>query len=155
MPFTNAGTPVTSRVVFNSGTIDFGNTRLVQVDNVSLSLEYTIADLFVLGSIRPADKVRHSQKVVMSGKIKSFPAELEMVAFGSSTLGAQNQANTIDGQPTLQNPVVTLFDRNNKQIQYQLSGALFKSAKLTSRNEDFAEFDFDLEALDIVEIYTP
>lgn len=155
MPFTAAGTNITSRVSFNSGTIDFGNSRIVQVENVTIALEYTMADLFVLGSIKPADKVRHSQKVTMSGKIKSYAAELEMLAFGSSTIGAQNQANTLDGQPTLLNPVVTLFDRNAKQIQYQFTSAIFKSTKLTSRMEDYSEWDFDLEAIDILEIYTP
>jgi len=155
MGFNPNGTKISSRITFNSGIIDFGNSQIVQVDNVSVSLEYTIADLFVLGSIRPADKVRHSQKVMMSGKIKSYAPELEMVAFGSSSISTQNTANTIDGQPTLQSPVVTLFDRNNKEVQYQLSGALFKSTKLTSRQEDFSEWDFELEALDIVEVYTP
>lgn len=155
MPFTNPGNNIKSRVTFNSGTIDFGNERVVQVDNVSISLEWTIADLFVLGSIKPQDKVRHSQKVHMSGKIKSYPAEIDLIVAGSSTVGgATNQANTLDGQPTFQNPVVTLFDRNNNEIQYQFTNAIFKSNKLTSRNEDYGEWDFELESMDILEIYT-
>src|SRR5579871_5707793 len=113
--FTTPGTNLPSRISFNSGTIDFGNSRMVQVDNISLALEYTIAPLFVLGSIKPADQVRHTQKVTMSGKIKSFMAEMDMLIFGSSTIGVPNNAITLDGQPTLQNPVVTLFDRNGKE----------------------------------------
>ena len=154
MPFNNPGTNLVSRIVFNSGAIDFGNSRIVQVDNVSLALEYSLTDLFVVGSIKAVDKVRHSQKVTMSGKLKSYPAELDMMLAGSSTIGAQNQANTLDGQPTFQNPTVTLFDRNGKQIQYQFTNALFKSSKLTSRNEEYSEWDFELEAIDITEIYT-
>lgn len=154
MPFTNPGTNITSRVSFNSGTIDFGNTRIVQVENINISLEWSIADLFVLGSIKPQDKVRHSQKVSMSGKIKSYPAEMDLIVAGSSTLGSINQANTLDGQPTFQNPVVTLFDRNGKEIQYQFSNAIFKSNKLTAKMEDYTEWDFELEAMDITELYT-
>ncbi len=152
--FTPPGTPITSRVTFNSGYIDFGNERVVQVDNVTVALEYTTAPLMVLNSIKAQDLVRHTQKVSLSGKIKSFPAEIDMIAFGSSTIGTPNQSNTLDGQPTLQNPVVTLFDRNNKEIQYQLTSALFKSSKLTSRNEDYGEWDFEIDAIDITELWT-
>jgi hypothetical protein len=152
--FTGAGTALTNRYSFNSGTIDFGNSRVVAVDNISITLAYTIADLFILGSIKAADKVRHSQKVTMTGKIKSYSGELEMMAAGSSTSGTPMGVNTLDGQPTYSSPVVTLFDRNGKQIQYQFSSALFKSTKLTSRMEDYSEWDFELEAIDIVEVYT-
>lgn len=154
MPFTPPGNNITSRASFNSGNIDFGNSRIVQVDNVTVSLEWTTLGLYVLGSIKPQDLVRHTQKVMMSGKIKSYPAEMDMIAAGSSTIGSPNQANTLDGQPTYQNPVVTLFDRNNKEIQYQFSNAIFKSTKMTARNEEYTEWDFELESIDIVELYT-
>lgn len=155
MAFIPAGTPITNRITFNSGTIDFGNSRLVDVDNVSLTVEYGLATLFVLGSIKPQAIMRHSQKASMTGKIKSYAAELNMITLGSSTLGAQNQANTLDGQATLQSPVFTAFDSNGKEIQYQFSGAVFKSSKMTARMEDYAEWDFDLEAMDIVILNTP
>lgn len=154
MAFTNAGTPLTTRISFNTGTIDFGNQRAVIVDNISITFEYTIATLYILGSIRAADKARHSEKVTFTAKVKSYAPELEMMAFGSSTTGATQQAMSIDGQATLLNPVVTVFDRNNKQIQYQLLNALFKSTKLTARMEEYAEWDLELEAIDMVEIYT-
>lgn len=152
--FTPAGANLTNRYTFNSGTIDFGNSRIVAIDNVSVELAYTLTDLFILGSIKAADKVRHSQKVTLTGKLKSYAPELEMLNAGSSAIGTPNNINTLDGQPTMQNPVVTLFDRNNKEIQYQLQSALFKSTKLTSRQEDYSEWDFTLESIDIVEVYT-
>lgn len=152
--FTPAGSNVTSRITFNSGTIDFGNQRLVAVDNVAISIEYTLSDLFILNSIKAADKVRHSQKVTMTGKIKSYAPELEALALGSSTIGSPNTLYSLDGQPTFQNPVFTGFDRNGKEFQYQFVNALFKSTKMTARNEEFTEWDFDLEAIDIYEVYT-
>lgn len=152
--FTAAGTNLTNRYTFNSGTIDFGNSRIVAVDNVSVEIAYSLTDLFILGSIKAADKVRHSQKVTMSGKLKSYAPEMEMLVTGSSSIGTPNNAITLDGQPTFQNPVVTLFDRNGKEIQYQLQNALFKSSKLGSRAEEYSEWDFDLEAIDMVEVYT-
>lgn len=150
--FTPAGGNIPARIFFNSGTLDFGGARLVDVDNVSLSCEWTPQELYVLGSIKPADLVRHSQKVMMSGKIKSFAAELQSIALGSSSIGTPNNIYTLDGQPTFTNPVFTGFDRNGKEYQYQLSNALFKSSKASFKAEDFGEFDFELEAMDIAQV---
>lgn len=152
--FIPAGTPLTQRFAFNSGTLDFGNQRMVTIDNIVCTFEYTIATLYTLGSIRSVDKARHSEKVTLTAKVKSYAPELEMMAMGSSTTGATQTANSIDGQATLLNPVLTIFDRNNKEIQYQLISALFKSTKITARMEDYAEWDFELEAVDMLEIYT-
>lgn len=152
--FTPAGTNLTNRYVFNSGTIDFGNSRIVAIDSVTVEIAKTITDLFILGSIKAADKVAHSLKVTMTGKLKSYEPEMEMSAWGSSTIGTPNNIAVLDGQPTFSNPVVTLFDRNGKQIQYQLLNALFKSTKVTSTQEAYSEWDFELESIDIVEVYT-
>ena len=152
--FTNAGNNVTQRVTFNSGYLDFGNSRIVAIDNISLSTEFTLNRLFILNSIKAADLVRHSEKVTLSGKLKSYPPELDMMLYGTSTIATPNNISVLDGQPTVQNPVVTLTDRNGKEIQYQFITAVFKSNKLTSKNEDYSEWDFELEAIDIVEVYT-
>lgn len=155
MPFINPGNNVTNRITFNSGTLDFGNSRIVQIENLTLTVQYSITGLYVLGSIKPQDQVHHTQKVMLSGQMKSYAPEQDMMAWGSSTLGATNQVNTLDGQPTQTSPVLTMFDRNNKQIQYQLSGAVFKSTKASAKMEEYTTFDFELEALDIVAVYTP
>ncbi len=152
--FTNPGTNVPVRIVFNQGTLDFGSNRIVEIDNVAINIEWTTAPLYVLGSIKPQDLVRHTQKVTMTGQLKSYPAELSQIALGSSTTGTPNEIDTLDGQPTLQSPVATFFDRNNKEIQYQFSGALFKSNKMTAKMEDYATWDFELESKDIIELYT-
>lgn len=152
--FTTAGNNVTQRIVFNTGYLDFGTNRLVAVKQVSLTLEYTLTDLMVLNSIKPADKVRSGQKITLEGKMDSYSPELEEFVLGSSTTGTPQEIDTLDGQPTYQNPVLTLFDRNGKEIQYQLSGALFKSNKLSTSAENYGEWDFTLEAKDMVEVYT-
>jgi hypothetical protein len=154
MGFNAAGSNIPTRISFNSGTLDFGTSRLVMVENLNLSTESSIADIYVLGSIIAQDKVRHTVKVTLSGKIKSFAPELEVLFMGSSTVGTPNELDMLDGQPTLQNPVLTMFDRNGKQIQYQFTGALFKSSKLSTKAEDFAEWDFELEAKTIAFVYT-
>jgi hypothetical protein len=152
--FTPPGNNVNSRVVFNSGTIDFGNTRIIDIDNIALTIEWTTLPLMILGSIKPQDLVRHSQKTSLSGKLKSYPEEMDMIVMGSSAIGSPNQAITLDGQPTFQNPVVTLFDRNGKEYQYQFINAIFKSNKLTAKMEDYAEWDFELDSVDILELMT-
>lgn len=152
--FTNPGSNITQRITFNSGTLDFGNSRIVDLDNVSLNIEWTTAPLYVLNSIKPADLVRHSQKVSMTGKLKSFAPEMDQLAMGSSTIGNPVEIDTLDGQPTYLSPVATFFDRNGKQYQYQFSGAIFKSYKLNAKMEDYAEWDFEIEAKDVVQLYT-
>ena len=107
--FSPAGNNIAQRVVFNSGTIDFGSNRIVDLDNVSLSVEWTTAGLYVLGSIKAQDLVRHTQKVSLSAKVKSFPAEMQQLALGSSVAGTPVEIDTLDGQPTFSSPVVTLF----------------------------------------------
>ncbi len=153
-PFTPAGNPTANRFVFNSGQIDFGNTRVVAIDNISLETQWTEQLLYIMNSVKGADIVRHSLKCTLTGKLKSYPLEMDMIAAGSSALGSPDNAVTLDGQPTLQNPVVTLFDRNNKQIQYQFSNALFKSTKFTGKAEDYGEWDFEMVSIDVVELAT-
>jgi hypothetical protein len=154
MPFNNTGANVPARVVFNSGTLDFGGQRIVDVDSLSLSMEYGTNFLYVLGSILGQDLVRHSAKATLSGKIKSFSPEADSIAFGSSVVGTPMELDVLDGQATLTNPILTVYDRNNKEVQYQFQNALFKSAKANLKAEDFAEFDFELEALSMKILYT-
>ena len=154
MSFQNAGSPITARTTFNSGQIDFGTNRLVNVDNVKIDVSWNITDLFVLNSILPQDKVRSGTKVVMTGKIVSFAPEMEMLAMGSSTVGTPQEIDLLDGQPTMINPIVTLFDRYGKEIQYQLQNAIFKSTSVSSAKEAYGEWEFELEAKSIVLLYT-
>lgn len=154
MPFNNAGSNVPSRIVFNSGTLDFGGNRMVQVDSLNLSMEYSTTLLYVLGSILGQDNVRHTGKATLSGKIKSFSPEADSIAYGSSVVGTPMELDVLDGQPTLTNPILTVYDRNSKEIQYQFINALFKSSKAALKNESFAEFDFELEATQAKILYT-
>lgn len=152
--FTNAGNPVSTSIVFNSGTLDFGNERLVMLDTITISLEYSLAPLYVLGSIKPQNYARHTQKVTMTAKLKSAAPSLIAMVAGSSTGSAPLNILTYDGQPTLLNPVCTLFDNNRNEYQYQFSNAVFKSTKLNAKMEDYAEWDFELEASDITILST-
>lgn len=152
--FSSPGTPYPNRYVFNSGTINFGTGQMVALDNVSISMEKSTEYLYVLGSIKGQDLVVHSVKATLSAKAKSFTGEVDGLAYGASTSGTPNENTVLDGQPTLQNPVVILFDRNGKEIQYQLLNATFKSSKATMKAEDYAEFDIEIDALDIIELYT-
>ena len=152
--FINIGSNETQRIIFNSGTLDFGGNRLVELDSISLNVEWGINTLMVLNSIKPQDIARHTQKVSLTGKIKSFSPALESAAYGSSTVGTPNELDTLDGQPTLVNPVLSVYDRNAKEIQYQLSGALVSKMGMSARAEEYAEFDFELTAKDIALVYT-
>ena len=152
--FNNPGNAISQRITFNSGVLDFGSSRLVDVDNVSMAIEWTMNPLFVLNSIKPADYARSSQKITITGKVKSFAPEFYAVALGSSTNGTPMELDPLDGQPTLQNPTLTFFDRNGKEYQYQVLGAIFKSYKMNAKMEDYADFDFEIEAKDMALVYT-
>ena len=152
--FQPAGLPVSNRFVFNSGQIDFGNSRVVAIDNITMEVQWTDLILYIMNSIIGADIVRHSMKCTLTGKLKSYPLEMEMLVMGSSVVGVPDNAVPLDGQPTLQSPVVTLFDRNNKQIQYQFSSALFKSSKFTGKAEDYGQWDFEMTSINVSEIAT-
>lgn len=154
MSFQPNGNAITQRIVFNSGYLDFGLSRLVEVDSLNLRVEWNINDLYVLNSIKRQDIARSQMKVSLTGKIKSFAPEFDMIALGESTLGTPNEIDALDGQPTLQTPILNVYDRNNKQIQYQLQGAIVKSSAFSARAEEYAEYDFEIEAKDIVELYT-
>lgn len=153
--FTSPGNPLPAHIIFNSGTLDFGNERLVMLDNIAISLEYTLSPLFVLGSIKPQNYARSTQKITMTAKLKSAAPSLIAMVAGSSGGSAPLNILTLDGQPTLLNPVATLFDNANNEYQYQFSNAVFKSTKLTAKMEDYAEWDFELEASDITILSTP
>jgi hypothetical protein len=148
--FATAGNNVTQRIIFNSGTLDFGNNRLVDMDNITVSVEWTLATLYVVNSIKPADINRHSQRISLSAKVKSFSPEVVAAMGGSSVGGTPNEQDLLDGQASFTNPVVTFFDRNGKQIQYQLQNAVFKSYKTSAKAEDYADFDIELEAKDMI-----
>lgn len=147
--FTPGGNSIAQRITFNSGTLDFGGSRLVDIDNVTIAIEWNMNPLFVLNSIKPADYARSQQKVTITGKLKSFAPEFYNVALGSSTIGTPQEIDTLDGQPTLQSPVLTFFDRNGKEYQYQITGAIFKSYKMNAKMEDYADWDFEIEAKDL------
>ena|SRR5579859_6544182 len=152
--FTSPGSNVPARVSFNSGTIDFGSNRLVDVESISIELKWTAAPLYVLNSIKIQNLARHSEAVTISGTVKSWSPEMENLSFASSTIGTPQEIDTFDGQPTLLNPVITLFDNNNKEFQYQVTSALFTSDKASLKAEDYTTWDFTIEASDIKLIYT-
>ena len=154
MPFSAAGTSITPRVVFNSGYIDFGSNRIVNLESATLGIEWTTAPLYVVNSIVPQAMNRHTQKITLTGKIRSFAAETFALAMGSSTIGTPNTLIGLDGQPTLVNPVANLYDSAGKQYQYQFGNAMFKSFKTNVKMEDYADFDFELEASTLSILYT-
>jgi hypothetical protein len=154
MAFIAGGNPINSRISFNSGTIDFGSNRLVNVENIDIELSWSSAVMYIINSIKPAALARHSQSTKITGQVKSFSPEMELLSWGSSTSGTPNEINTLDGQPTLINPVITCFDQSGKEFQYQVSGALFTSSKPSMKEEAFTTWDFTMEALDIALVYT-
>jgi hypothetical protein len=149
--FNPAGTPTPTRVVFNSGFIDFGNTRLVNVDNIKMDYKYTSVRMMALNTIKTVTIARSNQIVTVTGTVDTFSPEMEGLMFASSgaTTGSTTTYAALDGQPTLLNPTITVYDENNNEYQYQVTGAIFSADTATFTNEQFAKWDFTLDCIDL------
>ena len=152
--FINPGTPITSRISFNSGVINFGSNQMVNIENITIETKWSSAPMYVLNSIKAAFLARHSESVTVTGQVQSFSPEMDMIAFASSTIGSPQEIDALDGQPTLANPVITLYDQTGREIQYQVLNALFTSNKASLKNEAYTTWDFTIEAIDIKLLYT-
>ena len=152
--FNPAGTNVPQRVSFNSGTIDFGSNRLVDVNNLKIDLKWDGKPLYVLNSIKIQFLARASESVSVTGTINSWSPEMDNLLYGSSTTGTPQEIDTLDGQPTLVNPTITCFDSNGKEFQYQLINALFTAESVSLKQEDYSSWDFTIMASDIKLVYT-
>ena len=152
--FIAAGTPVKERVVFNSGQIDFGSNRLVDVESIKIDQKYSIARMYVLNSIKTANIARHSMGITITGKTMSFSPQMELLIYGSSSGTVPVELDILDGQATLQNPVITLYDANLNEFQYQVINAVFSNSSMTAGNEAYGSWDFTMEATDMKLLYT-
>jgi hypothetical protein len=152
--FTTPGSNVGTRVTFNAGTIDFGNQRLVDVNNLKIDLKWDGKPLYVLNSIKIQFLARGNESVQVTGDINSWSPELDGLLYGSSTIATPSADFTLDGQPTLFNPVITCFDSNGKEFQYQVTGALFTAESVSLNQEDYGKWSFTIMASDITLVYT-
>lgn len=156
------GSTVTQRISFNSGFVDFGtinsstqSNRLIDVDTATISITWSTSYLYVLNSIKGAALVRHSEAVNLTATLKSFNEEFDEIAFGSMSSGTPTGIYTLDGQPSMQNPVFTFYDQNNKEYQYQVLNAVIKSVKATATQEGFTSWDVEMDALDVQLVVAP
>jgi hypothetical protein len=152
MPFISGGTPLSTRVTFNSGYVDFGSNRIVQLDNVKIETTVSDAQLRQLNSIKMAALKRKSLTVKMTGKVKSFNKEMFATYFGTSAAdGSGTLISFFDGQQTSLNPVFTSYvdDNNSLPFQCQLTNAVILSMPVTASIENYGEIDFDMIATDI------
>jgi hypothetical protein len=155
MAYTTAGVPESSYLFFNSGFLDFGNNRVVNLDSCKIDYSVSEASFYVLNSIKKAAHARHSLTVTITGKTKSFQPAIDALFFGSSSNDATTTMySVLDGQPTAQNPVLTVYDQNNKEYQYQIYGALLTRYGISANQEAYSEWDFTLDCLDI-QLVTP
>jgi hypothetical protein len=77
-----------------------------------------------------------------------------MFASSGTTTGATTTYVALDGQPTLLTPTLTLYDSNNNQYQYQVTGAIFTTDTVSSTQEQFTGWDFTMECIDLTLVKT-
>ena len=156
MPLISAGTPVNERLLFNSGFIDFGSNRLVDVDNVAVDITFSEKELRRIASIKIAAHKRATFKCGLKAKIKSMSKEVYAAILGTSAVDGTGELITIkDGQPTTLNPVFTAYvdDDLTKPIQFQFTDAICTAIPLTVNLESFGEVDLTLTARDVSIFY--
>ena len=150
MAYFSAGTPVPLHVSFNSGQLDFGSNRLVNLDNVKIDYKFSEASFYVLNSIKKAGHARHSLAVTLTAKTHNLSQTVEAMFFGASSSDATTIMNSVlDGQPTYQNPVLTVIDDSGASHQYQMVSAMLTSDSVNTTNEDYTTWDLTWECTDI------
>ena len=156
MPLISTGTPVSERLLFNSGYITFGSNQLVDVDNAVVEITFSEKELRRLASIKMASHKRATFKCGMKAKVKSMSKEVYTAILGTSTVDGSGELITVkDGQPTTLNPIFTTYvdDDVSKPIQFQFTDAVCTAIPLTSNLENFGEVDLTLEARDVSVYY--
>lgn len=153
-----ASTEVTPRLIFNSGYIDIGTSRLVDVDNVSIELSFGEKELRRLNSIKMAAHKRMTFKCSLKAKVKSINQEVMAAIMGTSASDTPSGSliTVKDGQYTAQiNPVFTAYvdDDAAKPIQFQFTDAIFTRFPTTANLEDFGEQDLEMTARDVAVHY--
>lgn len=152
MPIIPPGTPVAERLIFNSGYIDFGSNRLVDIDSATLTIAFTEKDLRILTSIKEKAHRRSTLKVDLKFKVKSMSHEVYAALLGTTTVdGAGELISITDGQAPTLNPVFTTYvnDNNADPIQFQFIDAFVTSIPLNVALEAFGEVDITLNCRDV------
>jgi hypothetical protein len=156
MPLITPGTPVTERIFFNTGYIDFGLEQLVNVDNVTVEITFSEKELRRLNSIKMASHKRATFKCSLRAKLKSVNKEVFAVIFGTSAPDGSGTLITVkDGQPDELNPVFTGYidDDPSKPVQFQFTDAVCTAMPLAATLENYGEVDFTMEARDVSVFY--
>lgn len=157
MPYITPGTPVTERLIFNSGLLDLGTDELVDVENITVEITFAEKELRRLNSIKMASHKRATFKCGMKARVKAMSKEALGKIMGTSTVdGAGTLISVKDGQYTnVLNPVLTTYvdDDVTKPIQFQFSDAIIITSPVTAALEEYGVIDLDLVARDVSVFY--
>ena len=148
------GTAVTENLIFNSGVVTIGSSKLADITDITITTEFTTKPLYVLGSIKSRVIKRTEFKCGFKSKVTSFNTALLSYLYGSSTVdGAGIDLNVVDGQQaSIASLAVTCYIGNDttQPVQFQFSNAVIKSAPMTLKMNDFSDVDLEVEATDVV-----
>lgn len=112
MSFIPRNTEGSARIIFNSGSLDFGTFGVVNLENVAIEPSVAEAPLRKLNSIKMAALKRKTFQVSLRGKVKSFNKEVLTDFFGESASDGTGTMITFkDGQQPELNPIFTAFVR--------------------------------------------
>ena len=157
MPLITPGTPVSERLIFNSGLLDLGTNQLVDVENITVEITFTEKELRRLNSIKMASHKRGTFKCGLKAKVKAMSKQALTAIMGTAAVdGAGTLITVKDGQYTaLLNPVLTIYvdDDVAKPIQFQFTDAIIDSAPITAALEDYGSYDLSFSAIDVKVFY--
>jgi hypothetical protein len=150
-------TPVSERLLFNSGVLDLSTYGLVDVENVTVDITFAEKELRRLNSIKMGSHKRATFKCGFKAKVKSMSKEALGLIMGTS--GADTPSGTLitvkDGQVTSWNAVLTTYvdDDPLKPIQFQFTDCIAINTPVNSVLEDFGTIDLDVVARDVAVHY--
>jgi hypothetical protein len=154
MPILAQGNQLTQQVAFNAGTFDVNGYDLATLQDITITLNWTVKEIRQLGSIIMAVSPKRSTfKPSAKAKTKSVNKEMLSFILGSSAPDSSGVAyTTYDGQVALTRASIRTYvnDDPSKEIEFQFSDAILGGAFSTAlKMEDAAEIDFEIYARDV------
>ncbi len=149
----STGTPVTERVLFNTGYITTGSNQYVDVQDIAINKSFEAAELKAVNSIKTRVLRRKNFKCGATFKFSGHQSQLMALFFGGSSTVANGLSYTVtDGQQASTTFNLTCYadELTAEAIQFQFTNPLFTVDNLAQGLEAFGEHSVTVVATDVV-----
>jgi len=148
------GGSVPTNVSFNSGTFDINGVEMAVLQDITVSLDWSVKEIRALGSLIMATAPKRSTfKPTAKAKVKSINPTLFQYFMGTSNSdGSGFDYNVLDGQNVLTRCSINciLNEDSTQIVQWQFTNAVLTGAlSIGLKLEEPAEVDFEITAQNV------